>query len=538
MSNRAPGSRNKQSGYENIGGARLPRSAHDLSYSHKTTCNPSKLMPLYHEEVMPGDVISWRPAFLLRQLAAVFPVMDSKRLEYQAFFVPFRLVWDNWVKMHGERTNPSDHVDYTVPQCVSPAGGWAKQSLMDYLGVPSEIQGISTSALYPRACALIWNEWYRDQNLQDSIPVPTDDGPDLATEPHFDDLIRGKRKDRFAGALPFAQKGDPVTMPLGDTAPVITDGNPIQFNGPGQTNNPIQSLPATGVQFPNAWSSTANLTYGASTGLQVDLSAATAATVNSLRQAIALQHMFERDARGGTRYSEQILSHFGVRMPDLRYRPELLCVGSVEINASEVAQTTPQQTVGGEVYFPGSLSAYTKGTGVGRGFVKTVDEWGAIIAFISVRSTVSYSQGVPASMLRRTRVDHYTPELALIGEESIPSIEIYADGTGDRDLQTGDWQPWGFTPRYQAYRHRVNMISGEMRTNGAATEFGRLDRWHYGLDFGSRPQLDSAFIEDDPIPIERNFPGVVAPPFILDCFFKVRGIRPVPGTANPGLLRF
>lgn len=537
MANRAGGAQRNEN-YRSLEPTRLPRSAFDLSYSHRTTARPSFLMPLYHEEVMPGDTISWRPSFFVRQTSSIFPVMDGMRLEYQAFWVPMRLVWDKWAKMHGERVNPDDHNDYTVPQWNAPAsGGWAKHSLADYLGIPTEITGLSVSALYPRAAALIWNEWYRDENLQDALVVPTGDGPDNGLLAAYQLQKRGKIKDRFAGALPFAQKGTPVNIPLGANAPVVTNGSPISYReGAAEfDDHTLISQSASGMFVSPDWDSGSRPVYlGVNSGMMADLTNATAATVNQMRQAIALQQMFERDARGGTRYVEQILSHFGVSMPHERYRPELLCVGSVPINPIEVPQTS--ETTNGTPQ--GNIASYVKGVGTGGGFTKSVDEWGIIMCMVSIRSEVSYSQGIPAAFLRRTRVDHYVPDLALLGEEAIPSAEIYADGTGDRDELTGDWAPWGYTPRYEAYRHRVNQISGELRSNGADTDFGRLDRWHYGLDFGNRPVLNDEFIEDDPNPIERNTLADQTPPFIIDAHFRVTGARPMPKIAKPGLLRF
>lgn len=537
MANRARGSRSRNEGYKSVSPTRVPRSAFDLSYGHKTTADPSLLMPLYAQEVMPGDTLSWRPSFLARMTSNVYPYMDGITLEYQAFYCPARILWDNWAKMHGEQTNPGDHTDYTVPQVPAPIGGWPVGSLHDYLGVPTEIDNIEVNALYSRACATIWNEWYRDENLQDALVVPTGDGPDLPGEEHHSIQLRGKRKDRFAGALPFAQKGSPVSLPLGTEAPVVTNNQLIQFaqsNTPS-VDNTFMSQTANGFQSGNAWTASIALNFGSESGLKADLTQATAATINEIRMAVSLQHLFERDARGGTRYAEGIYAHFGVRMPDVRYRPELLCVGSVDVKPSEVPQTSATETATPQ----GNLAAYSKGVGVGQGFHKSFDEWGYVIAFVSLRSEVSYSQGIPAHFLRKTRVDHYVPDLALIGEEAIPSAEIYADGTGwaDPDLETGDWAPWGFTPRYESYRHRTNQISGQFRSNIAGDQL-RLDQWHFGLDFGSRPVLNSSFIADDPEPILRNLAAELSPPFLLDCFFKVTGVRPMPKFANPGLTRF
>ena len=540
MANRARGSRSGNQGYQKLQPTRVPRSAFDLSYSHKTTMEPSVLAPLYAQEVLPGDTISWRPSWLVRMTSNVFPYLDGIKLEYQAFFVPARIIWTNWSKMHGERVDPSDHVDYTVPQVTAPSGGWLENSLHDYLGIPTRVDNLTVSALYARAVWTIWNEWYRDQNLQDSVDVPLDDGPDLPTDPHMALPVRGKRKDRFAGALPFAQKGEAVNLPLGTTAPIIQDPvNPQMQLDNALGDGPFvwQSLPSTGSVFLGTWTGLSDLRVSnTQSGMVADLTNATAATINQIRMAVSLQHMFERDARGGNRYSEMILSHYGVRMPDVRYRPELLCVGSVDVQPNEVPQTSASLT--GETP-QGTLAAYAKGVGVGRGFTKSFDEFGYVIAFASIRSEVSYSQGIPAQFLRKTRVDHFIPDLALMGEEAITSQEIYADGTGSPTAEppTGDFSVWGYTPRYESYRHRVNQISGEMRSNIPGDQ-NRLDQWHFGLDFSARPQLDSSFIEDDPEPILRNLAAALAPPFLVDAYFKTTAVRPMPKFATPGLVRF
>lgn len=540
MSRRA-GKGARHEGYASISPTRMPRSAFDLSFSHKTTAVPSRLLPVYTQECMPGDTITCSPKVFIRQMSSIYPVMDGMRAEMQFFFCPTRLVWDNWRKMMGEREQPGDHVDYEVPQVVSGAGGFLKESMFDYLGAPTEIVGISISALPGRCCALIYNEWYRDQNLQTAVEVPTDDGPDLPAEPHFKIQYRNKVRDRFGGALPAAQKGDPVTMPLGTTAPVITDGTQITYSATGSQNNPLNTQTNTGLQMGVTWSNdNVPVSFGDSSGLVTDLQNATAVTISTLRQSIALQQLFERDMRGGTRYSEQIYSHFGVRMPDLRYRPTLISVGRMDIYPVEVPYSWQEgSSNGGEFYYLGRPGANVKGMGNMPRWSYSADEWGFIIGFLTIRSEISYSQGVPAHLLRRTRIDHFTPDLALLGEEAIPSIEIYADGTGDREAQTGDWAPWGFTPRYESYRHRVNMISGDLRSYNTdeAFEFGRLDRWHYGLDFGSRPTLSETYLYDDPNPILRNTVHTLAPPFIVDMAFHQTGVRPMPKVATPGLLR-
>lgn len=530
MSNRARGSRSRNEGYSNIPPTRVPRSAFDLSYSHKTTCQPSLCIPIWKQEVMPGDTISWRPSVMIRMTSNVYPYLDGIRAELQSFFVPARIVWDNWSKMHGEQLSPDDHTDYTVPQLPTPAGGHQVGSMADYMGVPTEVDNLEVSALWFRAANLCFNEWYRDENLTDPLPVPLDDGPDDPAD-YATPFPRLKTKDRFAGSLPFAQKGAAVSLPLGDSAPVVSSGEVIthSWNNTGNDNSFI-SYGSNGYQSATPWPSDNVLYAGGQTGYMTDLSAATAATIQEIRTAVSLQQMFERDARGGTRYEEGILSHFGVQMRAAIYRPELLSVGSVDVLPTEVPQTSPTD-IAPDVTPQGTLAAFAKGAGVSRGFTKSFDEWGFCLAFLTVRSEVSYSQGIPADMLRKTRVDHFLPDLALLGEEAIPSKEIFADGTASDD------NVWGFTPRYESYRHRVNHISGEFRSNIAGDQL-RLDQWHFGIDFASRPVLNDAFIQDDPNPILRNLAASLSPPFLVDSYHKVTAVRPMPKFAVPGLLRF
>ncbi len=537
---RARGSKKSAERFSSIPPSRLPRSAFDRSYSHKTTFDSGFLIPFHVDEILPGDTYHFTPSFFARMATPLKPYMDGIHFDYQVFHCPMRLVWDNFIRMMGERPTPSDHNDYTIPQMVAPATvGHVVGSLSDYLTLPTDVPDYTHSSLFHRMYNLCFREWYRDENLTDPPVVDVDNGPD--DEADYVLLRRGKRKDYFSGALPFAQKGTAVDLPLGTSAPILGSitgaGTPTFDVGADlanklshQLDNGVNHLEALGVTNVGdaIWADPAL----DATGLTADLSSATAATINDMRVAITVQHLLERDARGGTRYREMVLAHFGVQTDDVRLlRPELLLTGSVEVNAFPVVQvgaaTDGFQTELGEI------AAYATATHVGRGFVKTFTEHGLIMLIGSVRADLTYQQGLNRMFSRLTRLDHFTPDLQHLGEQPVLSREIYTDGTGDEGAQTGDWSVWGYQPRYEEYRHRQNIITGELRSTFAQS----LDVWHVALDFSSRPVLNNAFIEENP-PIDRITILQTEPQFIIDCFYKIRHVRPMAMFATPGLTRF
>lgn len=540
--------------FSQVPSTQIPRSVFDRSHGYKTTFNSGYLVPFYVDEVLPGDSFKLTATLFARLATPIVPFMDNLYLETFFFFVPNRLVWDNWQKFNGEQKNPNDSTDFLIPTVSGT--NVENQTLWDYFGLPTNVdKTLKVNALPFRAYNLIFNEWFRDENLQESLKVSTGDGPDNLSD--YNLVRRGKRHDYFTSCLPWPQKGPGVEISLGGTVPVSGDVSFYRQVGSYHTDNPISSI--------NNWSEkvlfkeTSPISIGSkdadwsgsgpcpfeqgfsasdphpgrisfyagkfgitSDGFTADLSKATPISINDFRQAFQIQKLYERDARGGTRYTEILRSHFGVISPDARLqRPEYLGGSSARISINPVQQTSATNDTTPQ----GNLAAFGVVSDSFHGFSKSFVEHGYVFGFVNVRADLTYQQGLNRMWSRQGRFDFYWPVLAHLGEQAVLNKEIYAQGTADDD------KVFGYQERYAEYRYYPGQITGKFRS----TDPQPLDSWHLAQKFSSLPTLSSQFIQDDP-PVGRVIAVQDEPQFLFDSYIRLKCARPMPVYSVPGLV--
>lgn len=543
-------SRNAESHYSQIPHANISRAKFSRPFAEITTINEGDLVPIYLDEVLPGDSFQINQRSMIRMSTPLYPVMDNCYMDTFYFFVPARLCWDHWENLMGENTQSfwAPKVEYTTPKTKAPAEGWENGTIADYFGIPTKVPNIQVNSMPFRAYARIWNEWFRDENLQQPVTQHTDDATTngVNTGTNLSDAEAGglplkvaKFHDYFTSALPSPQKGEAVEINLGDALPIITG----ESTGIGYDHK----KPELKFYTEEAWDSgnrtmtidafagkvelkTTSETNVGTTGIQpknlwADSSAA-AISINDLRQAIAMQHILEADARGGTRYTEILKSQFGVTSPDSRLqRSEYIGGNRTPININQVIQNSATSDVSPQ----GNAGAYSLTTGSTNIRTYSAVEHGYVIGLAAIRVEHSYQQGLAKLWTRSDRFSYYHPMLANLGEQAILNQEIYCQGNNQ------DEEVFGYQEAWADYRYRTSMVTGEMRSNYAQT----LDAWHYADKYKQLPKLSSDWIKEGTENIERTLAVQKenAHQFICNFYFENDWVRPMPVYSIPGLER-
>lgn len=519
----------------------VSRSRFQRNNDNKTTFNTGDLIPIYLDEVLPGDTHQIDVACVMRMATPIFPVMDNAYCDFYFFFVPNRLLWEHWKEFMGEnkQTAWTPKTEYSVPQVTAPKGGWEEGTLADYLGLPTKVEGISVSALPGRAYGLIYNEWFRNQNVTQPTLVEVTDATTTgkndgsATNDSAITLAKplkaAKVFDYYTGALPEPQKGEPITIPLAGDAPIVgknvSDGKNIEYSlrvvDGGNVRVSDFYINAPDIKFPNG--STRVQDESQNAFLYADLGGVTAATINQLRQAFQIQKLLEKDARGGTRYREVLREHFGVISPDSRVQiPEYLGGYRLPINVSQVIQTSSSD----ETSPLGNTAALSVTTMNKPMFTKSFTEHGFIMGLAVVRTDQTYQQGIERMWSRKGRYDYYWPVLANIGEQAILNKEIYAQGN------TKDEEAFGYQEAWADYRYKPSKVTGLFRSNAQQS----LDAWHYAQDYDALPTLSTEWMEQNDTEMKRTLAVQNQPDFIADFYFMNKTTRCMPVYSIPGLI--
>ena len=557
-------SRNAESHYSQIPHANISRAKFSRPFAEITTINEGDLVPIYLDEVLPGDSFQINQRSMIRMSTPLYPVMDNCYMDTFYFFVPARLCWDHWENLMGENTQSfwAPKVEYTTPKTKAPAGGWENGTIADYFGIPTKVQNIQVNSMPFRAYARIWNEWFRDENLQQPVTQHTDDATTngVNTGTNLSDAEAGglplkvaKYHDYFTSALPSPQKGEAVEISLASSWLPVGVGDyhkPIQKvagtttlkweNGKNELDAPPNTreiLATSNGKNANGLENWDTIASGSNTGpgsgykniyptnLWAEPTTA-AISINDLRQAIALQHILEADARGGTRYTEILRSQFGVTSPDSRLqRSEYIGGNRTPININQVIQSSATSDISPQ----GNAGAYSLTTGSTNIRTYSAVEHGYVIGLAAIRVEHSYQQGLARLWTRSDRFSYYHPMLANLGEQAILNQEIYCQGNSQ------DEEVFGYQEAWADYRYRTSLVTGEMRSNYAQT----LDAWHYADKYKQLPKLSSDWIKEGTENIDRTLAVQKnnAHQFICNFYFENDWVRPMPVYSIPGLER-
>lgn len=551
--------RNVESHFSLLPHVDISRSTFDRSHSLKTSFNAGDVVPFYVDEVLPGDSFHVTTSKVVRMPSLVTPFMDNIYLDTYFFFVPNRLVWEHWRELNGENTKSAwlPETQYEVPQITAPEGGWQIGTIADYMGIPTGVSGLSVNALPFRAYSLIMNEWFRDENLTDPLVIPTDDSTVAGTNgtDYITDVSKGgfpfkaaKYHDYFTSCLPSPQKGPDVTVPVATAGPYpVSTGPtdipssmfPAEFLHLGSSSNGSYGFTGhkglsfggngtygdNGLHMANGPGGVSGASYIPTNLYAYPGEGAIATTINQLRMAFQIQKLYERDARGGTRYIEILKAHFGVTSPDARLqRPEYLGGNRVPINVNQIvqqSQTTDQSPQGTPVGL--SLTSDTHSD-----FRKSFVEHGFVIGLMVARYDHTYQQGLERFWSRKDRFDYYWPVFANIGEQAVKNKEIYAQGTAQDD------EVFGYQEAWADYRYKPNRVTGEMRSQSSQT----LDSWHLGDFYATLPSLSDTWIREDAKNIDRVIAVTsdITHQFFCDIYVNCRATRPMPLYSIPGLI--